>query len=167
MAHLQFKDLSLDIKHVIISFVRGHQSPFEPARSNFDQHQIDRPSDLKNLCLTSKELRNIATPILYRSVHLFVGGPQDLRLSAFLGRENPGILHIKEIFLRLEKMVTQDKHRHYHSDDSSDEEEVEESASIPARQAQFTVRLLLDFLPRDILYAFRYAAPWRICAAAF
>ena len=53
-------------------------------------------------------------------------------------------------------MVIQDKHRHYHSDDSSGEEEVEESASIPARQAQFTVRLLLDFLPRDILDIFRY-----------
>ena len=53
-------------------------------------------------------------------------------------------------------MVIQDKHRQYHSDDSSEEEEVEESAAIPARQAQFTVRLLLDFLPRDILDVFRY-----------
>ncbi|MCJ1436481.1 hypothetical protein MMC27_005860 [Xylographa pallens] len=53
-------------------------------------------------------------------------------------------------------MVIQDKHRHYHSDDSSEEEEVEESAAIPARQAQFTVRLLLDFLPRDILEVFSW-----------
>ncbi|MCJ1287072.1 hypothetical protein MMC26_006420 [Xylographa opegraphella] len=133
----QFKDLPLDIKHTIISF-------------------IDRPTDLKNLCLGSKELRDISTPILYRSIHLFVGGPQDMRLSAFLGAGNPGIPHIREIFLRLEKMVIQDKHRHYHSDDSSEEEEVEESATIPARQAQFTVRLLLDFLPKDILNIFSW-----------
>ncbi|MCJ1384471.1 hypothetical protein MMC17_007588 [Xylographa soralifera] len=134
MKPLHFNDLSLDIKHTI----------------------IDRPTDLKNLCLGSKELRHITTPILYRSIHLFVGGAQDLRLSAFLGAGNPGITHVREIFLRLEKMVIQDKHRHYHSDDSSEEEEVEESASIPARQAQFTVRLLLDFLPRDILDVFSW-----------
>ncbi|MCJ1471616.1 hypothetical protein MMC13_000256 [Lambiella insularis] len=156
MARLQFEGLSSDIKRLIISFVRGHQSPFEPARSNFDQHQIDRPTDLKNLCLTSKELREVTTPFLYRSIHLFVGGPQDLRLSAFLGRENPGIPHIREIFLRLEKLVIQDKHRHYHSDDSSEEDEAEEIQAIPGIRAQFTVRLLLDFLPRDILYVFSW-----------
>ncbi|MCJ1398753.1 hypothetical protein MMC11_001954 [Xylographa trunciseda] len=137
MRLLYFNDLSLDIKRTIISF-------------------IDRPTDLKNLCLACKELRDITTPILYRSIHLFVGGPQDLRLSAFLGAGNPGIPHVREIFLRLEKMIIQDKHRHYHSEDSSEEEEVEESASIPARQAQFTVRLLLDFLPRDILDVFSW-----------
>ncbi|MCJ1411703.1 hypothetical protein MMC19_005795 [Ptychographa xylographoides] len=137
MAPLQFNDISLDIKRLIISF-------------------IDRPTDLKNLCLSNKELQAISTPILYKTIHLFVGGIQDLRLSAFLGRDNPGIPHIREIFLRLEKAVLQDKHSHYHSDDSSDEEDIEESASIPARQAQFTVRLLLDHLPRDTLQIFSW-----------
>jgi hypothetical protein len=93
---------------------------------------------------------------------LFVGGPQDLRLSAFLGQNNPGIPHVREIFLRLEKLVVQDKHRHTYSDDSSDEEEVEENAQIPARQAQFTVRLLLDFLPANTLEVFRYGFVPRI-----
>ena len=43
------------------------------------------------------------------------------------------------------------------SDDSSDEEgnvQVEHMSGA-ARQAQFTVRLLLDFLPNDILENFR------------
>ena len=156
MTPLQFSYLSSDIKRTIISFVRGHKRSFDLLLSSFDQHQIDRPTDLKNLCLVSRELRDITIPILYRSIYLFVGGPQDLRLSAFLGAGNPGIPHVREMFLRLETMAIQDKHRHYHSDDSSEEEEGEESNSIPARQAQFTVRLLLDFLPRDILDVFRY-----------
>ena len=45
---------------------------------------------------------------------------------------------------------------HYHSDDSSDDEEVEENASLPARRAQFTVHLLLDSLPRDQLEVFSW-----------
>ena len=42
------------------------------------------------------------------------------------------------------------------SDDSSDEEgDVHTDMGGAARQAQFTVRLLLDFLPNDILENFR------------
>ena len=57
---------------------------------------------------------------------------------------------------RIEKAVITDKTRHYHSDDSSEDEEMEENATIPARQAHFTVRLLLDFLPRDQLGIFSW-----------
>ena len=43
------------------------------------------------------------------------------------------------------------------SDDSSEEEgDVQTDMGGAARQAQFTVRLLLDFLPNDILENFRY-----------
>ena len=43
-----------------------------------------------------------------------------------------------------------------HSDDSSEEEgDVRTDTGGAARQAQFTVRLLLDFLPNDILENFR------------
>ena len=56
-----------------------------------------------------------------------------------------------------EKAVITDRSRMYaHSDDSSEEEEVEEDATIPARQAQFTVRLLLDFLPQNQLEVFSW-----------
>ena len=90
-------------------------------------------------------------------MHLFVGGQQDLRLIALLSRDNPGLPHIREMFFRLEKMTLPDKRRHYHSDDSSDEEEAEENTFIPGQRAQFTVGLILDRLPPNILETFRYA----------
>ena len=72
------------------------------------------------------------------------------------GGNNPGVNHIREIYLRLEKLV-QDKPRHsYHSDDSSDEDDQEENVTIPARQSQLTVRILLDFLPANILEVFSW-----------
>ena len=118
--------------------------------------QVDRPADQKILCLTSKEFRELATPLLYRSVNLHVGGPQDLRLSAMLGRENPGLEHIRELYLRLEKTFVRDRARYDQSDASSDESEPTDDVKIPARQSHFTVRLLLDFLPRDRLETFRW-----------
>lgn len=72
-----------------------------------------------------------------------------------LGRDNPGIPHIRKIYLEFEKtFVTKQQVL----DDSSDEESVPvvEEVTIAARQAQFTVRLLLDFLPVNILRVFRY-----------
>lgn len=126
-------------------------------------NQIDRPTDLKTLCLTCKEFRELATPILYRSIHLFVGGQQDLRLIPFLGRDNPGIPHIREMFLRLEKITLPDKRRHYHSDESSDEEEVEQDTTIPGQRAQFTVGLILERLPPNILEIFSWQA-WEPCS---
>ena len=110
---------------------------------------------MKNVCLTCKELRAIATPSLYRRMQLFIGGQKDLRISAMLGRDNPGIPHIRKIYLEFEKtLVTKQQVL----DDSSDEESVPvvEEFTIAARQAQFTVRLLLDFLPANILKVFRY-----------
>jgi hypothetical protein len=55
-------------------------------------------------------------------------------------------------------LVLRDKTRQQYSDDSSDDDAdaVEESSAIPARQAQFTVRLLLDFLPPDQLEVFSW-----------
>ena len=73
-----------------------------------------------------------------------------------LGRDNPGIPHIRNIYLKFEKNFQPPKQN---ADDSSDEEStpvVEEEESLAIRQAQFTVRLLLDFLPPNILEVFRY-----------
>ena len=120
--------------------------------------QIKRPEDLKSLCLTSKSLRAIATPPLYREVSLFVGGHKDIRVSGLLSRTNPGVEHIREIYLHLEKVPCQDLDFQTNSDDSSEDEvevKLEDSAGA-ARQAQFIVRLLLDFLPNDILETFRW-----------
>ena len=120
--------------------------------------QINRPEDLKSLCLTSKSLRDIATPPLYRKVFLSVGGHKDIRVSGLLSRTNPGVQHIRKVYLHLEKAPHQNLDFQTNSDDSS-EEEVEvkpEDIAGAARQAQFTVRLLLDFLPNDILENFRW-----------
>ena len=125
--------------------------------------QIKRPEDLKSLCLTSKLLRAIATPPLYRKVFLCVGGHKDIRVSGLLSRTNPGIQHIRKVYLHLEKVPYLNLDFQTNSDDSS-EEEVEvkhEDIAGVARQAQFTVRLLLDFLPNDILENFRWV-PFQI-----
>lgn len=119
--------------------------------------QITRPEDLKSLCLTSKQIRDIATPPLYRKVLLFIGGHKDIRVSGLLSRTNPGIQHIRKVYLQLEKTLVSSPDFQVNSDDSSEDEGDVEIENIvgAARQAQFTVRLLLDFLPNDILENFR------------
>ena len=120
--------------------------------------QIKRPEDLKSLCLTSKSLRAIATPPLYREILLPVGGHKDIRVSGLLSQTNPGVQHIRKLYLHLEKVPCQDLDFQTNSDDSS-EDDVEvkhEDIAGATRQAQFTVRLLLDFLPNDILENFKW-----------
>ena len=123
--------------------------------------QVTRPEDLKSLCLTSKALRDIATPLLYRKMFLFIGGHKDIRISGLLSRTNPGIQHIRKVSLQLEKtIIPLTRPSPDDSDSSSDEESEPKFESIvgAARQAQFTVRLLIDFLPNDILENFRYVS---------
>ena len=118
--------------------------------------QITRPEDLKSLCLTSKQLRDIATPPLYRKVLLFVGGYKDVRVSGLLSRTNPGIQHVRKVYLQLDKTPMPTAGFPVDSDESSEDdgdELIEENLGA-ARQARFTVRLLLDFLPNDILENF-------------
>lgn len=119
--------------------------------------QITRPEDLKSLCLTCKQLRDIATPPLYRKVLLFIGGHKDVRVSSLLSQTNPGIEHIRKVYLQLEKTQLPSLDFQVNSDDSSEDEGDAHPVDIvgAARQAQFTVRLLLDFLPHDILESFR------------
>lgn len=137
---IHFNDVPLDVKKNIIL---GY---------------ITRPEDLKSLCLTSKRLRDIATPPLYRKVLLFIGGHKDIRVSGLLSRSNPGIQHIRKVYLQLEKTPIPALDIHVNSDDSSEDEEDAQIEDIvgAARQAQFTVRLLLDFLPNDILEKFSW-----------
>ena len=79
-----------------------------------------------------------------------------MRLSGgLLNRENPGLKHIRNLFLDLEKVTIQ-KAQIDDSDDSSDEAEEFEDVAFAARQANFTIRLLLDVIPVDTLECFRY-----------
>ncbi len=133
--------------------------PFNSSVYRSRIHQILRPEDLKSLCLTSKQIREIVTPQLYRKVLLFIGGHKDVRVSGLLSQSNPGIQHIRKIYLQLEKTFVPPPNIIEENSDESSEEEGElrvEDISGSARQAQFTVRLLLDFLPNDILETFRY-----------
>ncbi|KAI9676932.1 MAG: hypothetical protein M1817_006771 [Caeruleum heppii] len=80
MAVLGFLDLSFDVKSLIISYVI-------------------RPTDMKSLCLTCSAIRDITVKQLYKKVELDVGGEADLKLSALLGRSNPGLEHIRSLIL--------------------------------------------------------------------
>ncbi|MCJ1309994.1 hypothetical protein MMC25_003655 [Agyrium rufum] len=117
---------------------------------------ITRPTDLKSLCLSCKDLRGVATPALYRKIHLFVGGDQDMHLLNFVNSSNPGLPFIREIFIRLQKRSLVSKRSQSPEDDlSSSEDEVEALPEI-GRQAQFTLGVLLTHLPKDTLEMFSW-----------
>ncbi|KAF2711697.1 hypothetical protein K504DRAFT_480645 [Pleomassaria siparia CBS 279.74] len=82
MARLQFMDLSVDIKTLIV------------------QHVI-RPTDLKNLCLVCKQLHEISVRSLYNTVALDIGSPSDMKLGAFLNPKNIGLKHVRQLDLYL------------------------------------------------------------------
>ena len=90
---------------------------------------------------------------------LFIGGHKDVRVLGLLSQSNPGKQHIRKVYLQLEKTFVPPPLVIEEDSDESSEGEGEllvEDISGSARQAQFTVRLLLDFLPNDILETFRY-----------
>lgn len=83
----------------------------------------------------SKECQKIAVRFLYRSVALDLGSPNDSRLSAFLNPRNIGLKHIKQLRLYLAGVH-----------DRCNQEQ----------QAHFATRMILEFLPEDVLEEFRY-----------
>ncbi|PPJ57938.1 hypothetical protein CBER1_09716 [Cercospora berteroae] len=96
--------------------------------------RVPRPSDLKNACLVSKKFHSIAVRSLYRHVALDLGSDHDTRLSSFLNPRNIGLQHIRQLRLYLAE-----------SADRCNQE----------RQAQFATRMILEFLPEDVLEEFR------------
>ena len=64
-------------------------------------HKVNRPTDMKSLCLTSKQLHEITVRQLYRSVSLDVGSPNDTKLSAFMNPKNLGLKHLRTLDLYL------------------------------------------------------------------
>lgn len=96
--------------------------------------QINRPSDLKNICLVSKELHEIAVRFLYHRVSLELGSFKDNLMPSFLSPRNIGLRHIRQIHLYLA-----------HVTDRCNQEQ----------QATFATRMLLEFLPENILEEFR------------
>ena len=84
-----------------------------------------------------------------------MGGRQDLRLTPFLARDNPGLRHIREVYLTLEKVAIRDKDEDGYPEENPDDM-FEVDLAGPHRQANFTVRLLLEFLPPNQLEVFKY-----------
>ena len=96
--------------------------------------KVARPSDLKNVCLVNKQFHEIAVKTLYRYIALDVGSANDKRLTAFLNPENIGLKHIRKIRLDMARV---------------------RDTCNQAQQAQLMCRMLLEFLPKDILEEFR------------
>ncbi|KAK4550700.1 hypothetical protein LTR36_000279 [Oleoguttula mirabilis] len=59
---------------------------------------IPRPTDLKNLCLTSKAIRNIATPRLYREVTIDLKTCKHPLLNGFFWPSNIGQRFVRKLF---------------------------------------------------------------------
>lgn len=100
--------------------------------------QINRPTDLRNVCLACKQLHEIAVRQLYYEVTLDVGSPNDTRLGAFLNPRNIGLPHIRKLDLYLADVM--DKCNQL-------------------QQANFAIRMILELLPENILEKFSWH-PW-------
>ncbi|KAL6710451.1 hypothetical protein ACN47E_008499 [Coniothyrium glycines] len=116
---MSFMDLSVDLKTLVI------------------QH-INRPTDLKNVCLTCKQLHSIAVRQLYYEVTLDVGSANDTRLAAFLSPKNIGLQHVRKLDLYLADIM--DKCNQL-------------------QQANFAIRMILELLPENQLEKFSWH-PW-------
>ncbi|KAI4722397.1 hypothetical protein E4T48_01272 [Aureobasidium sp. EXF-10727] len=101
---------------------------------------ISRPSDLKALCRTSKRLYDVAVKELYHTVSLEIGKRSDLRLSAMLHPGNAGLKQIRILNIQFTPQ---------HADLS----EADNS------RLQTVVRMLIDFLPENVLEDFEWS-PW-------
>jgi hypothetical protein len=99
---------------------------------------VNRPTDLRNVCLTCKQLHEIAVRQLYYDVTLDVGSNQDTRLGAFLNPRNIGLPHIRKLDLYLADVL--DKCNQL-------------------QQANFAIRMILELLPENILEKFSWH-PW-------
>jgi hypothetical protein len=110
-----FQSLPLDVRSCIIE-------------------QIKRPSELKKICLVSREFHEIAVRFLYHRISLDLGSFKDNLMPSFLSPRNIGLKYIRQIHLYLA-----------HVTDRCNQEQ----------QATFATRMLLEFLPENILEEFR------------
>ena len=122
-----------EASNAIATGKKTFQSLSSELKSHIIEHVI-RPSDLKNVCLISKELHEIAVRFLYREVSLDLGGVNDNFMPALLNPRNIGLKHIRQIRLYLA-----------HKSDTCNQEQ----------QATFATRMLLEFLPENILEDYR------------
>lgn len=101
--------------------------------------KITRPTDLKSLGLTSRDIQDVAVRKLYWKVFLDIEGAKAVRVSGFLARDNQRIPHVRDVILNF-------------STASDTNERVAQ-----LWQAHFVARMLLNSLPSNSLEAFRWA----------
>ncbi|KAF2835195.1 hypothetical protein M501DRAFT_942665 [Patellaria atrata CBS 101060] len=119
MGRLQFMDLIEDVQRLIID-------------------HVTRPTDMKNLCLTCKQLHRLTVPQLYNEVTIDIGTANDTRLLDFLNPGNIGLPYVRKIDLYLAEVV-----------DKCNQIQL----------ANFTIRAILALLPENILEKFSWH-PW-------
>jgi hypothetical protein len=124
---------SMDKSSAIMPVTKTFQSLPHDVKSCVVE-QIKRPSDLKKICLVSKELHGIAVRFLYHRISLDLGSFKDNLMPSFLSPRNIGLKYIRQIHLYLA-----------HVTDRCNQEQ----------QATFATRMLLEFLPENILEEFR------------
>lgn len=127
---LQFTDFPPEIKIKIISYVQ-------------------RPGDLRTLCLTSKLVRELVTPFLYRTVSLKLGGLKDSRIAGLASRFNSGILHTKRLDLGVVEAYNVLVRRGTEGEEGDSQNQGDVQGSV--KQAHLMVRTLLEALPRNKL----------------
>jgi hypothetical protein len=142
---MTFMNLSTDIKTLIVEHVSyspaWRTTQCSVARNGHELTvtlQINRPTDLKNVCLVCKQLHEIAVRNLYYEVTLDVGSPNDTRLAAFLNPKNIGLKHVRKLDLYLADVI-----------DKCNQQQ----------QANFAIRMILELLPEDQLEKFSWH-PW-------
>jgi hypothetical protein len=99
---------------------------------------VNRPTDLRNVCLTCTQLHEIAVRQLYYDITLDVGSELDSRLGAFLNPRNIGLPHIRKLDLYLSDVLYKCNQM---------------------QQANFAIRMILELLPENILEKFSWH-PW-------
>lgn len=146
---VRFMDLSVDIKTLIVAQVRLRlvqlqetiqlHAKFQAAVSpELIARQVHRPTELKNLCLTCSQMHKITVRKLYHEVTLEVGSSTDAKLTSFINPRNIGLPHIRKLDLYLAEVA--DKCNQL-------------------QQAHFAIRMILEFLPENILEKFSWH-PW-------
>lgn len=104
-------------------------------------------SALNQAILTQKHAQEIATPFLYRTVSLKLGGHRDAYITGLASRYNGGIQHTKRLNLGVVETYNALVRRRTEEDGGQDSGDAEGSI----KQAHLMVRSLLEALPRNKL----------------
>lgn len=135
--------LPLELKRHIFSYV----CEFRPlVLSQYSlTSQLTRPSDLKQLCLTSRDVRDLAVGFLYRYVKIDLGGQHDARINGLISPLNTATKHIRHMSVYLAQASSALEVR-FSDEEDGDQYFEREAGSL--QQMHMMVRMLLEAFPR-------------------